>query len=423
MRPKTAALAFAALQAVLPGPSHASQRDALALTREMVNDPAAQDLARREGLSILNVTWEDTGRFKGSSVGPNISDMTISVVADEPGRPGHLMPVIRYPNFEDKSADLPLKSFRVLVGNEKGRKLESVKLGKVLGDLRRYLHEPSSWKGAGRGLLAPRDEKVLVSAQACFLPVPKSGAAEFNPVLFNYQSFPGDPAVLALVATREGTSVTVIENKGEGRGHGQRLWFNENGKRARFTGKRLSEHKAPAGQASVSAAGQHGLNLVLLVQVPLKQKNPRRYGLGGAKGSAVAAVRGMAPGAAGRSDIEAAVIGHGAAEGPFSELAGLEVERDPRYPIRVTVQFYQATSNGVASKADMRAIAEQVRRVYRESGYVGSLVVDGETGRRTEHDGPKEEPDTWWSDFLRAHARDHARERVSASSATAASAP
>jgi hypothetical protein len=419
MTRKTAALALAALQALLPAAALASQREVIALTKSMTSDGAAQTLARQNGLSIMDVTWEDTGRFKGSSVGPNISDMTIQVVGDEPGRRGHLMPVIRYPNFEDKSADLPLKSFRVLVGNEKGGKLRSVKLGKVLGDLRRYLHEPGSWKGARRGLLAPRDEKVLVSAQACFLPVPKSGTAEFNPVLFNYQSYAGDPAVLTLVATREGTSVAVVENK-DGRGHGTTLWFNENGKRARFTGKRLSEHKAASGEPTVSAAGQGGLNMVLLVQVPLKQKNPRRYGVMGGKGGGVAAVRGMAPAAAGSSDIEAAVIGHGAAEGPYSELGGLDIERDERYPIRVTVQYYQATSNGVASKKDMAAIAESIRRVYRASDDVGSLVVDGDTGRRTEHDGPKEEPDTWWTDFLKAHARDHA---VAASSATAASAP
>jgi hypothetical protein len=47
-----------------------------------------------------------------------------------------------------------------------------------------------------------------------------------------------------------------------------------------------------------------------------------------------------------RSDVEEAVIGHGKVEGPFTEIDGLEIERDERYPIRVTVQFYKATSNG-----------------------------------------------------------------------------
>ena len=33
-----------------------------------------------------------------------------------------------------------------------------------------------------------------------------------TPVLFNYQSPQGDPAVLAILATREGTSATVIDS-------------------------------------------------------------------------------------------------------------------------------------------------------------------------------------------------------------------
>lgn len=32
-------------------------------------------------------------------------------------------------------------------------------------------------------------------------------------MLFNYQSYEGDPAVLAIVATREGTSATITDNK------------------------------------------------------------------------------------------------------------------------------------------------------------------------------------------------------------------
>ena len=55
----------------------------------------------------------------------------------------------------------------------------------------------------------------MASAQACFLPIPNKGKADFNPVLFNYQSIPDDPAVLAILATREGTSVTVIDNQRE----------------------------------------------------------------------------------------------------------------------------------------------------------------------------------------------------------------
>jgi hypothetical protein len=198
---------------------------------------------------VLNVTWEDTGRFYGSSVGPNISDMTIQVQQQNPDSGDyqlHLMPVIRHPNFADLSADIPLDDFFVLVGNEQGEDLRRVPLDEVLGDLRGYLHEPDSWPGRVRSLLAPRrDSHVLVSAQACFLPIPQDGLATFNPVLFNYQSRPGDPAVLTLLATREGTSVTVIDNQRDGfeagQTWGQRLFFNKNGERASLTGQRLSD--------------------------------------------------------------------------------------------------------------------------------------------------------------------------------------
>ena len=70
--------------------------------------------------------------------------------------------------------------------------------------------------------------------------MPRGGDAEFNPVLFNYQSVPGDPAVLTLLATREGTSVTVIDNVRDGfqagQTWGQRLFFNQDGERASLTG-------------------------------------------------------------------------------------------------------------------------------------------------------------------------------------------
>ena len=53
-----------------------------------------------------------------------------------------------------------------------------------------------------------RTRRRKAGAQACFLPVPKNGLAEFNPVLFNYQSRPGDPGVLAILVTREGSELS-----------------------------------------------------------------------------------------------------------------------------------------------------------------------------------------------------------------------
>ena len=387
----------------------------IARTTGMVRDAAVQGLAERHGLHVLDVTWEDTARFDNSSVGPNISDMTIQVQHKIAGGDEYelsCMPVIRYPNFSDLSGDISPEEFFLLVGNEKAQSLEKITLRELLGNLRAYLTDSSSWEGDGTSLLADqRDSHVLVSAQACFLPIPKDGITEFNPVLFNYQSSAGDPAVLTILATREGTSVTVIDNNRDnfeaGGTWGQRLFFNQNGERASLTGQRKSDFLAEAdneatGESadSPSSDDREGLNLVLLIQVPLKQKKPMQF-----KDFTVLY---SAPGDTGigpprMSTVEEAVIGHGRVEGPFTEIDGQEIERDDKYPIRVTVQFYKATSNGVVSEQDMQDIAEQINKVYKQAEYVGSLVVEGPTGRPTEYQGMHVEPPHWWDVFWKRH--------------------
>jgi hypothetical protein len=401
-------------------------RGAIDRTAGMVRDAKTQALAARHGLQILNVTWEDTGRYKGSAVSPNISDMTIQVQArDEASGQYRLtcMPVIRYPNFSDRSADLRMDDFFLRVGNEKGEPLRRVSLREYLGNLRRYLSKPGSWAGDRTSLLAERNLDVLVSAQACFLPVPKAGEAQFNPVLFNYQSFSGAPAVLAILVTREGTSATIIDNARDGfeAGHtwGHRLFFNKNGERCSLTGTRMSDFVAAGGDATDAApsaeAGEHrGLNMVLLIQVPLVQPEPPP---GLVDGAMLLGGLDAIKCSADESDVEEAVIGHGEVEGPFTEIADLPIERDVRFPVRVTVQFYKATSNGAVSPEDMAAIAAQIERVYADARYVGSLVTKGETGRSTEWDaegGDKREPPGWWEAFWRSHeaATGRSREEV-----------
>ncbi len=394
-------------------PSDPSYISAIQRTSDMIWDEDALRLAQEYGLDLVNLTWEDTGRYYNSSVGPNISDLTIQVQHQLPStslRAGSgdcaltLMPVIRYPNFTDLTADIDPDDFYLLVGNERGDDLERITLTEYLKHFRRYLSDPDSWASRDDSLLVGRDTHVLVSAQAAFLPVPQEGVAEFNPVIFNYQSYQGDPAVLTIVATREGTSATVIDNTRDafpvGWSWGQRLFFNQGGERASFTGERLSDfvQTRPVTLDSPEAAGESGLNMVLIIQVPLRQKVSLddllpTYALGA-----------MAPAEEMMSDVEAAVIGHGDVEGPFTEINGLAIRRDDRFPIRVTVQFYKATSDGIVTENGMQAIADQIDRVYEDGDYVGSLVVDGpersrRTDRPTEYDGPKNEPPGWWDAF------------------------
>ncbi|MFZ5482039.1 MAG: hypothetical protein ACOZNI_35085 [Myxococcota bacterium] len=372
---------------------------AIQRVEQMVWDEDVRRMVARHGLDVVNVTWEDTGRSKGSAWGPNISDMTIGV-RDARGAL-HPMPVVRFDNFHDTTADLRSDRFWLRVGNEDGGRLRSVTLADVLQETRSFLSDPGSWRGRRSSLWADRDEDVLVSAQACFLPIPRSGEATFTPVLYNYQSYADNPAVLTIVATREGTSMQVVENEG---GYlSEVLWFNEDGERAPFTATRLSDFRAQGGDAT-STGHEKGLDMVLVIQVPLKQKAPPpRHDLWGAGGAWE--MEESAPMAAASksadSDVEQAVIGHGETEGPHKEIADLDIERDPRFPVRVTVQFYKATSTGEVTDADIRDIRRQIDRVYADASYVGSLVSDGYTGRSTEWVTPRRvdpSPTAVWAD-------------------------
>jgi hypothetical protein len=369
----------------------------------MVGDAKARRLVQGQGLSLVNVTWEDTGRSKGSVWGPNISDMTIGV-RDSRGLL-HPMPVMRYDNYNDVTADIASDKFSLLVGNEDGKDLREVSLEDVLKDTRDFLHRRRSWRGVAHSLWSARDEHVLVSAQGAFLPVSRSGEATFTPVLYNYQSSVGAPAVATIVATSQGTSIQVVENSS---GYmSEELFFNDDGERAPFTATRLSTfNRQQEAQGLQKASEEDGLDVVLVIQVPLKVERSHfgssGYGIGGGGfGGGSGSIGGVleyemsesmdmpmsAPSGANRSpksDVEVAVIGTGDTEGAFKEINNLAIERDHDYPIRVTVQFYKATSNGVVSREDVAKVRRQIDRVYAEGDWVGSLVTGGVTDRPTE---------------------------------------
>ena len=407
----------------------------------MVNDDGLIGRASARGLDVLDVTWEDTGREMGSALGPNISDFSLQVRRKSPwgGFVSAVMPVLRFPNFSDKTGDVPADRFFVRVGNEhdSGEDLKTVALTDVLKNLKEFTSLPASIKGAGN-LLAARDTHFLVSAQAIFLPIPKREKAEFNPVLYNYQSAPGSPADLAILVTRQGTSIQVIENRPQDAtavGWGQELYFNNRGQRSAFTAerrsevvKRIEEQGGPKTEDDRTAIAR-GADVMFMVQVPLKHKNQGYLngmggsglgygsgygglglsGVGTGGGGSLAPMAKAAPaptsaasqlmgpsmgdadmrssGHVGRDDkpdVEQAVLGHGPNLGPFTEGHDLELVRDPHFPIRITVQFYKATSNGVVGNEDMDLIKKTINDVYKHADFVGSLVVpEGDKARPT----------------------------------------
>lgn len=388
----------------------------------MVADDGLGAAAQSRGLDLVNVMWEDTGRAQGSALGPNISDLTLQVRRRDRGHfADSLLPVIRHPNFTDHTGDVPADRFFVRVGNERGSELFTVALTELLGDLRRFASSPRTLApddAKAVSVLAARDTHFLVSAQAVFLPISRAGKAVFNPVLFNYQSAPESPAVLAILATREGTSMTVIENRRDDltfKGWGQEMYFNEAGQRADFTAERRSHVAAriaaqggPRTEADRSALGR-GADVLALIQVPLVHAQRGVLGgimpsSGGGSGSGKGKDSGYGyefsddPLAAGgfgpndatirvrpgpmRTDLERAVLGHGPRLGPYVEGYGSRLERDERFPIRITVQFYKATSDGAVSDKDLDAIARSIGSVYEHAEFVGSLVVPEGDARR-----------------------------------------
>jgi hypothetical protein len=232
----------------------------------------SQRILQKCGLQALRVTWEDTGRNKGSSVGPNISDMTLCAN-------GYDLPVIRRPNFQDLTFDVPHERIELTVGNEHGEALRKVPLKQYLAHLDHYLHEPLALKGAKRTSFwveGERDKNVLMSAQACMLPVGlKDGEmTEFTVALRNYQSAKDAPAVLVIVSSDQGTSAHVMNSSGK-----EQLYFNKDGQCCALLGERLGAMRRREGRPDDGApmnAEERAKNVLLVIQVPLKPQPERR---------------------------------------------------------------------------------------------------------------------------------------------------
>ena len=124
------------------------------------------------------------------------------------------------------------------------------------------------------------------------------------------------------------------------------------------------------------------VNMVMVVQVPLKYAERRDRGSFGLLcgeanlcASAPTARSAQMDDFVEMSDMEDAVIGHGEGKGEHPETGGYKLERDDRYPIRLTVQFYKATSNGVIDYKDLKNIRQCIDAAYESADYIGSLVV------------------------------------------------
>jgi len=248
-----------------------------------------------------------------------------------------------------------------------------------------------------------------MSAQSCFLPVPADHEATFNVAIFNYQSRKDNPAVLAIVANSKGTSAQIVENNSEL--DGQKLYFNKNGQKCSFVGQRLSDNRKERGVSQHGAMTQQEKqeNVLLIIQVPLQARQPQNVQLYNhylsheqdeEKFMQVESCNmDMLQKKRERADVEHAIIKVGKEEGQFAEINGLEIKRDERYPVRITLQYYKATSNGVIDDAALQMISQQLKEARKYGENIGSMVVGGNTGRPTEPVLQIYPIPRWWDDF------------------------
>jgi hypothetical protein len=342
-----------------------------------------------------------------------------------------------------------------LVGNESGELLRSIPLREYLEHFPNYIHKASDWINTDtKSLLAAgdRDTNILASAQACFLPVPEDGGkVNFNVAIYNYQSSKDAPAILAIVTSVNGTSAQIITNDtGADRGRRyQRLHINMDGKCCPLVGQLLKEWRVSRGQTenldAPITAEEKLHNAIIVLQVPLKRSaiakgvvpffgvNPEAafleemavYDSDGEVDECESASINPGPKRAyfgERGDTRAAkklksttrdaIVFVGEATGqPFLELGNppLRIERDPRFPIRATFQFYKTTSTGVADADDMAMIAGQFAELRKRTAVAQGSLVTGvgdkdRTTMTTTAGATVGAIPAWWQPFLVAHA-------------------
>jgi len=347
-------------------------RELINKIKSIASNNELQKFANINQLDIKLITWEDTGRSKKSSIGPNITDMTLRLDKD-----GTLLPVIRRPNYSDETADLPIEQFQLTVGNESGKEEnEMIKIS-----LRKYLENPKDFiKTTGKleSLFdESRDKQILTSVQYCVLPL-YDGTCEFNVHMYNYQSS-SEPAVLVLVASSQGTSAQILHGNSP-------LYFNDNGKACNFLAERMKEvrKREDKSEAMEMTAEEKEKNCLMIFQIPLKNKEVERCKEKEELKSHKRKCNQKENCELNKRGMDDAILSKGEAHSLFLGIKNKNLERDTTFPIRCTLQFYKVTDSSDVPEAVFQDMNSKIKDVYTKGINQGSLVTDGFTGRSTE---------------------------------------
>ena len=338
------------------------------------------DLFNSSGYNIQKISWEDCARDKNSCIGPNISDMTLIT------KDGKLMPMIRKPNFSDVSHDINIDKFN-LPTNKKG----IVGLKDFLENIGEYANNDKLGS-----MYLDRDEKILTQNQCCILPCNVNDRVEFGVQLYNYQSSRDNPAVLTILVSNKGTSVQIIENK-------TILYHNNSGSAHYYKAKRLGDVREERGAKTNEAVKDFKQmtdtelleNTLMIIQIPLLYTKPERNKMkyenltlgelsstfhidGNPHKISKSCSKGVSKNYNAlnnsKDNFDMGNISVGSYASKYLGTKDSKFERDEKYPIRCTYQYYRLSDTSTLSEDSIQNITEQLNNIGSLSESYGSLV-------------------------------------------------
>ena len=265
------------------------------MVMKSINDTCKKRGGIYKEYSCKTVSWDDgsRGNFGGglSCWGSNITDTYLKSRSDT------LLFTVRPENWNEKLGCVNTSQVALVVGNTVGKdkKLSPQTLRDVLSKLGH--HSQYAGLAAGTDLSDESlDQKVSIRFQTTFIPVTGDrGTLEFTTESYNYNTKDDShPKNLILLCTTQGLAVQQ-DGKGlqklfhhsittDGKVHRHWLEAERSAHKVGGAQKETAAEKADAlkrGKATANTIGIRAMgtrfNVLLTVQVPLKQKAPAKY--------------------------------------------------------------------------------------------------------------------------------------------------
>jgi len=109
-----------------------------------------------------------------------------------------------------------------------------------------------------------------------------------------------------------------------------------------------------------------------------------------------------------KDGMDMGILSLGTDKGEFVGTKGLKLERDERFPIRCTLQYYRLTDDNKIDEATIKDIKNQNDRVEAKAIASGSLVFSEDKTRKTEADLDKPKPSD--TPFKKLEERDYLKD-------------